>query len=321
MKQLFLACLIFSQTFFSAHLFAAPGYHIPDVDVDMQFRQVSPRVYYVAGVAGAATENKGFISNAVLIVTDEGAVVFDALGSPSLAQLFVRKVKAITSQPIKKVFVSHYHADHIYGLQVFRDLGSVIYAPAGSVNYYRSEGAQIRLNERRQSLKPWVNKDTRIIEPDQNIAKDFSFDMGGVNFSVIHFGSTHSHGDLALFVESEKVLLSGDLVFSGRIPFVGGNEIDSWIEKIDSIAVIPANHIIPGHGLAFSDLKSGVSLTRSYLQLLKESMSRGVQELMSFEDIYQATDWGKFSKLPAFKQGNRGNAYRVFLATEAKSLE
>ena len=57
-----------------------------------------------------------------------GVVIFDALGTPALSELLLEKIRAITDEPIVRVIVSHYHADHIYGLQVFEDLDAEILA-------------------------------------------------------------------------------------------------------------------------------------------------------------------------------------------------
>ena len=93
----------------------------PPVTAQMSVEQVGPHTFYAQGAAGAATDNEGFVSNAGFVVTDAGVVVFDALGSPSLAWTLRQKIRELTEQPVVKVIVSHYHADHIYGLQVFED--------------------------------------------------------------------------------------------------------------------------------------------------------------------------------------------------------
>jgi len=61
-------------------------------------------------------------------VTDAGVVVFDSLGTPVLGQKLVDAIRKVTDKPIKRMIVSHYHADHIYGLQVFKDMGVEIWA-------------------------------------------------------------------------------------------------------------------------------------------------------------------------------------------------
>jgi len=183
MQRLFLLVLVFlalpafSQT-------DAPAGHYPPAAVDMQLQRLSEHVYFVQGEAGVATDNKGFISNAGVIVTNDGVVVFDALGTPSLADLLLRKIREVTDQPIVRVISSHYHADHIYGLQVFKERGAAVWAPVGAEKYLQSENAGARLEERRFSLAPWVNETTRLVEPDRYIGVQEDFELGGVRFTV-----------------------------------------------------------------------------------------------------------------------------------------
>lgn len=90
----------------------------------MQAQRVVRDVYYVQGLSEmGSSANQNFISNAGFIVTPQGVVVVDALGSPELARRLVSEIAKVTRQPIHTVIVTHYHADHIYGLQVFKELG------------------------------------------------------------------------------------------------------------------------------------------------------------------------------------------------------
>lgn len=117
--------------------------------------KVSAHCYYVQGLAEAVSpENQGFISNAGFVVTRNGVVVFDALATPPLAQSLIRAIAKVTPQPIKRVIVSHYHADHFYGLQVFKALGAEIWAHRRGQEYLGSELAQKRLEQQREDLFP-----------------------------------------------------------------------------------------------------------------------------------------------------------------------
>jgi glyoxylase-like metal-dependent hydrolase (beta-lactamase superfamily II) len=79
----------------------------------MELERVSEHVYYIQGASGIATDNQGFISNAAAVMTSEGVVVVDALGSPSLAESFRGLLREVTDKPVVKVILTHYHADHI----------------------------------------------------------------------------------------------------------------------------------------------------------------------------------------------------------------
>ena len=287
--------------------------------VAMELIQVSPHVYYVAGPPGAPTDKEGFMSNAGVVVTDEGVVVIDALGTPSLAYLLISKIREITDKPVTKVIVTHYHADHIYGLQVFKELGAEIIGPSGAKTYLESDSAEARLKERRESLFPWVNETTYLVKPDQYISENTQFTMGGIDFVLSLQGSTHSDGDMTIGVVQDNLLFSGDLIFQGRVPFVAGSDINHWIEHLSELETKKYEVIVPGHGKAATDPLDAVNFTLGYLDILHKNMFAAVDTMTPFDEAYEAMDLGIYANLPA-SQVNRMNAYFIYIGLEASSV-
>lgn len=290
------------------------------VTVPMELIQVSEHVYYVQGKPGIATENEGFVSNAGFVVTAAGVVLFDALGTPSLAESLLQKIRTVTDKPVVRVICSHYHADHVYGLQVFADSGAEIWAPLGAEIYINSENASERLEERRFSLSPWVNEHTHLVAPDRYIETQEHFVMGGVEFTVTPVGAAHSDGDLTLYIEPDRVLFSGDIIFEGRVPFLGDANSGHWLEVLKKMETAQLRALIPGHGSMASDPDAAIRDTREYLAYIRDKMGVAVEEMIPFEDVYATVDWSKFAELPAFREANRRNAYQVYLSMEAESF-
>ncbi len=290
------------------------------ITVDMRLEQITPDVYYVQGAAGVATDNQGFVSNSGFVITRDGVVVFDALGTPALAHALLKLIRARTDQPIRRVYTSHYHADHVYGLQVFKEAGASVHAPLGAGDYLASEIAVERLEERRFSLDPWVDENTYLVPPDEIISHSSSFELGGKRFTISYQGKAHSDGDMMMLVEPDLVLFSGDLIFEGRIPFIGNGDTRHWLETLERLETTGLRALVPGHGPASFEPAATLSLTREYLAFLRDSLGRGVEELMSFDEIYAATDWSRFAHFPAFDAGNRINAYQVYLSLESEML-
>lgn len=289
------------------------------ISVDFEAERIDGDAYYIRGNAGTATEFEGFISNAGFVVTSEGIVVFDSLGTPALARKMVAEIKKISDLPIKKVIVSHYHADHIYGLQVFKNLGAEIWAPKGSYDYIDSEDAYELLESRKTSLYPWVDDHTKIITPDLVIDKDREFTLGNHKFKINIFGKVHSEGDMALTSINDKTSFIGDLIFTGRLPFVGDADVVKWVEAIDTIRNMDIENIVPGHGLHSWDIQESTELTYKYLNFLIENLAEGVEEMEPFDDIYDQIDWSDFEDKVAFEAANRKNAYAVYLYLESKT--
>ncbi len=275
--------------------------------------------YYVCGKSGAATEYNGFISNAGFIITSEGVIIFDALGTPALANALLNEIRKLTDKSIKLVIVSHYHADHIYGLQVFKELGAKIWAPIGALNYLTSTTAKNLLNTRKESLFPWVNNSTHLIKPDKIITKNTVFSLGKHKFKLNVFGKVHSDGDMSLLNITDKILYSGDVIFAGRIPFVGSNaDIYKWLNVINQLLTINVDYFVPGHGAASNKIKETMQLTNKYLKFLVDKFSLAVKNMDDFAETYNKINWQEFKNLPAFNLANRRNAYAVYLYLENK---
>jgi glyoxylase-like metal-dependent hydrolase (beta-lactamase superfamily II) len=301
---------------------AAQPTRINEATVPMQAVRLGAHSYFVEGLPGAASsDNQGFMSNAGFVVTRDGVVVFDALASPPLAEKLVSQIRKITRQPIRRVIVSHYHADHFYGLQVFKALGAEIWAHRLAVGATRTEEAAQRLAQRKEVLFPWVDDDTQLLEADRFVEGDMDFELGGVQFALRHVGPAHSSEDLAMLVKQDGVLYAGDLVFRGRVPFVGDADSRAWIAALDKLIALEPKVLVPGHGAPSRTPRTDLVFTRDYLTYLRASMGPAARNLIPFEEAYERTDWTKYRAMPAFDEANRLNAYSQYLRLEQEGAE
>ena len=278
---------------------------------------VAPGVWMVQGASALGTPaNRNFISNAAFIVTPEGVLVVDALGSPALARELVAAIARITLLPIKHVVVTHYHADHVYGLQVFKDLGATIIAHQDGRAYLHSDAAALRLQASRQELAPWIDEHTRLVAADRWIDAPTTLVLGGVQVLLQPAGPAHTPEDLVVLLPQQGVLIAGDLVFRGRVPFVGQADSGRWIEALNRLLAYKVHTIVPGHGPMSTSAESDLMLTRDYLQHLRRMMGEAARNLEPFEEAYAKADWSRFEHLPLFKAANRINAYNTYLLME-----
>ncbi|MFO7541546.1 MAG: MBL fold metallo-hydrolase [Thiobacillus sp.] len=289
--------------------------------VPMTAERVGKHSYFVQGLPGAASSaNQGFMSNAGFVVTCDGVVVFDALASPPLAAKLVDQIRTITNQPIKRVIVSHYHADHYYGLQVFKALGAEVWTHRASEGTTRSKEAADRFSQRKEALFPWVDDTTRLLEADVFLEGDTDFEMGGIHFSLRHVGPAHSSEDLVMMVKEDGVLYAGDLVFRGRVPFVGDADSRAWIAALDTLIALDSRVLIPGHGAPSLTPQTDLVFTRDYLKFIRKAMGQAARDLVPFDEAYAATDWSKYRDMPAFNEANRVNAYNQYLRLEQEGM-
>ncbi len=292
----------------------------PGEAATMTARQVSASGWYVQGESALGSPaNRNFISNAGFIVTSEGVVVVDALGSPALARELLAEIRRKTGKPVTHVILTHYHADHIYGLQEFKRAGAKIIAHRGGLEYLNSDTARKRLEASRVELAPWIDAGTHLVPADEWIDGPRELVIGGVRLLLQPVGPAHTPEDLVVFLPAEKVLFAGDIVFRGRIPFIGQADSRHWIAALDTVLAFDAAVVVPGHGPVSTSARQDMELTRDYLRYLRETMGRAARNLDPFEEVYRQTDWSRFENLPLFRAANRMNAYNTYLLMEREA--
>ena len=285
-------------------------------------QSLATSVYMVEGQTALGSKaNRNFISNAGFVITRDGVVVIDALGSAALAQALVDEIRRITPLPITHVLVTHFHADHIYGLQVFQSLGARIVAHEGGKHYLYSDTAQARLAASRVELSPWVDEATQLVFASQWLNGSVQWQLGGVDFHVLHFGPAHTPEDLVVYLPEQRVLFAGDLVFRQRIPFVGQADSRRWQQALTELSGLKVDVVVPGHGPSSRQFLQEIETTRAYLHFVRAQMMQAIEQGRSFEEAYRSVDWSAFAGLPLFGVANRMNAFNIYLQLEEELLK
>ena len=109
------------------------GHSIVKRQVTNQSREVAPNIY-------SFTSN-GFIIS-LFMVTEEGVMLIDPMDVTHSEEMLAN-IREITAAPIKYIFYSHNHYDHIKGSQVFRDdsAGVIIVSHIEAYNYIKASAA------------------------------------------------------------------------------------------------------------------------------------------------------------------------------------
>ena len=147
-----------------------------------------------------------------------------------------------------------------------------------------------------------------IVRADRWLDEHTAFTLGGVDFEIDHLGPAHSPEDVIVVLPKEGVIFGGDILFAGRIPFVGAADSRQWLVRIDRLLELKPRIIVTGHGEASRDPARDLALTRDYLVFLRKVMGKAVEYFVPFDEAYAKVDWGRFAKVPAFDAANRLNA-------------
>ena len=329
MKRFIVAAMLAASPVLAIAAETASPY--PAITLPLKVDQVPGKpIWYSTGNPGIpGKDNEGNTSNAGFVVTSGGVVVFDALGTPSLGWAMLQQIRKVTDKTIRYVVLSHYHADHVYGLQAFRDHTDATIVAQERASEYRDneetadEKAGLRLDQRRAALSPWVDGNTRVVPPDITFKERMTISLGDRRLTLLYAGPAHSSSDIMMMVEPDGVLFAGDIVQNSRIPFMNSDDVSTtqWLHALDEVAQLDPKFIIPGHGRTSTEARQAIAFTRDYIQYVRSTMAAAVQNWTDFDVAYDQADWSKYKDMPAFASNNRGNAYRIYLELEQSQFK
>ena len=150
--------------------------------------------------------------NTGVIVGDDGVMVIDAQATPLMAREVIRRIRGVTSKPIKYVVLTHYHAVRVLGASAYK--AEHIIASEATRGLIRERGEQDMKSEigRFPRLFRGAHTIPGLTWPTLSFRGELTLMMGKLEVQIIHAGAGHTGGDTIVWVPSQRALFSGDLV-------------------------------------------------------------------------------------------------------------
>jgi len=221
--------------------------------------------------------------NNIIIEMKDYLIVVDA-NFPSGAKAAMADAKRISSKPVKYVFDTHHHGDHLYGNPVWTAAGATTLAFAGvAQELKRLEPA--RWMEAAKSRKDVAELNREGPEaPKQDINESlFVLNDGSRKVEFRHFGWAHTKGDGFVYLPKEQVLCTGDAVVNGAYNATMDANIGNWPTVLAAAGKLKVKTVLPGHGLpGGKELIEGQS---QFMTELYKSVKAGVEQGKKLEEI------------------------------------
>jgi glyoxylase-like metal-dependent hydrolase (beta-lactamase superfamily II) len=216
------------------------------------------------------------VPNVGIVLGDELALVVDVGIGPENGRRVLDAARELAGGRSLVVTTTHFHPEHAFGLQAFRDLARSIYNRA-QLEELRAKG-QAYLDMFR-TFGPDVAKaleGVELVEPDDVYDGDSAeLDLGGRTVQLLTRGLAHTRGDQVVLLPEARILFTGDLVES-RIfpiyPYFPPDDVDvngsRWIELLRWLESLAPAQVVPGHG-EVGDVAM-IRAAREYHELLRE---------------------------------------------------
>jgi glyoxylase-like metal-dependent hydrolase (beta-lactamase superfamily II) len=105
-----------------------------------------------------------------------------------------------------------------------------------------------------------------LVIPNEVFEKTLSIQVGKKMVELHNVGPAHTSGDTLAWLPHEKVVYTGDIIFSNAHPIVWDGPASNWIKACEQMIAWGAEIVVPGHG-PICDL-GAVRATKHYLEYL-----------------------------------------------------
>jgi glyoxylase-like metal-dependent hydrolase (beta-lactamase superfamily II) len=257
--------------------------------------------------------------NSAIFVNASDVLVVDSHSKPSAAASLIAQIrKEVTSKPVRYVVNSHFHWDHTQGNHAYRTSQKQIdFIASEPTKKLLSELAAKRLKQsleavpqqievlRKRSEKAGSEAERAFcqgqiaqLQAYQTELQRYELELPTITFEkshvlrdkahelhIEHHGRAHTAGDIVVCCPAQKTIATGDMIH-GFLPYIADGYPRLWPKTIDSVAGLPFDRLLPGHGPLHPDRRRMTSM-RNYIEELTGKVEAGrragkaVQELQT----------------------------------------
>jgi cyclase len=179
----------------------------------------------------------GGAGNVAVYITNEGVIMVDDKYEQHFDEIMAN-IKKVTSQPVKYILSTHYHADHSGGNTRFTSIAEII----------STRNAHDGIVQHKQSNAP-----DNMVPARVTFTEETDLFLGGKEVRAKYYGRGHTNGDAFVYFPALKILHTGDMFTSATplIDYPGGGSLAEWPKTLDTVMndkSLDFDTVIPGHG-------------------------------------------------------------------------
>jgi glyoxylase-like metal-dependent hydrolase (beta-lactamase superfamily II) len=323
MRALVLAALV---AMFGAAVRFAPATKAQEAGPKHRMTKITETVYRAdaPGTPGINSTSWVFINEADVLVTDSE-------GSPASARSLLAGVASITSKPVKYLVDTHFHIDHAYGNAALpptvQIIGSeftrkMLLGPEARqgvtfknfVDPMPARIAQLRQQvaseadaQRKATLQTQLAAQEATLAvysgnfplqpPNVTVRTSMSVWSGSKEFQIMWIGRAHTAGDLTVYVPSERVAASGDILFKATVGWQGDAFPNDHPATLDELKKLDIELLLPGHGdhiQGKAAIETAITNMQGYLREEWRQAGDAKRRGLSAEDALKGMDFSRF---------------------------
>jgi glyoxylase-like metal-dependent hydrolase (beta-lactamase superfamily II) len=251
------------------------------------------------------------------VVSGDRALVYDTHTSIEHAR-FLRAALEEEGVESFTVVLSHWHLDHVAGIEVFRDC-EVISSERTAELLERNAGA---IESGELEGPPPIDP---LIQPTRTYSGRLELELLDMRVELIHV-NIHSDDATVLWLPERRILLCGDTM-EDTVTYVDEPEaFDAHLRGLAQLRALDPQRILPNHGdpeaIAGGGYSAGlISATEQYIGVLRRlTKEPGLRELSLHEVVAEPLEAGWINYFEPYEDVHRENVATVLGSAESRQL-
>jgi glyoxylase-like metal-dependent hydrolase (beta-lactamase superfamily II) len=250
-----------------------------------------------------------FWTNSIIVEGTHEVMLVDAQLTKTNAERVLQEIKA-TKKPLSIIYITHEHADHFIGLEIFRQAYPGVRILANSAVVDRINAVyQEKIDKWKKILGSGATSQVVAIE---------TFDGNFIQFESSEIEVLkHIQGDTdentMLWIPGQKILIAGDVVVDNMHVYTAETDSkarEKWLNSLNKIRELKPSVVIPGHSKVGAplDASTAVDFTENYLLVFEEELKKAKDSdslINTMKERFPSADF-----LLALERGAKANVER-----------
>jgi len=214
-----------------------------------------------------------FWTNSVIIEGEHEVMLVDAQLTKTSSEKVLQQIEE-TKKPLSTIYITHEHADHFLGLEVFKEAYPGVRIIATSAVVDRIDMVyQEKIDKWKTILGSGATSHAVAISRfDAN-----SIEFEGTKIEVFKNIQGDTDENTMLWIPGQRILIAGDVLFNDMHVYTA--ETDSkarakWLNSLQKIRELKPSLVIPGHSKVGAplDASTAVNFTENYLLVFENEL-------------------------------------------------
>lgn len=244
-------------------------------------RQISPHVQIIPDNSVPLVPNVGYV------IGDRAALVIDTGMGPRNGAAVYEIAKKLAGDKTLYLVTTHVHPEHDLGAQAFPATTKLIRSTDQVKDIAEFGLSLAKVFAGRSAINAELLKDADFRKADITFEHDYDLDLGGVHAKLTAMGANHTGGDTIIWIDTDRVLFSGDLAMRAQPAFASPHSsLKRWLASLDSLEALKPAIIVPSHG----PTGEGTGFITGYRAYLTEIRDRTAAEKRAGHSVDQAVE-------------------------------